>query len=291
MFCQDYYVYGLEVLPFKTTHINKLEDFHRKTIRFLQSLPQRTSIAAIYLLLGALPLQAEYHKKQLSLLYSLLACENNKIHEIIIRQISVNNDNKNSFFTNIKDVLYMHEVPTISELQHKLPTKLVWKQEIKKQIHNHWTKRLIDEAGTKSSLKFLDINNLKIGKTHNIWNLEEKSRLSVKKSVIKARIITGTFILQIDKHKFTQYSSSIPATCLLCHKEDEDIIHFLTSCPMLVNVREEPFLNLKEEVIKNTAHGTWHRIFNTKYEISKLIIDCKNFKDIYMEDERILHRI
>jgi hypothetical protein len=42
--------------------------------------------------------------------------------------------------------------------------------EIKKQIHNHWTKRLIDEAGTKSSLTFLDINNLKIGKTHNIWN-------------------------------------------------------------------------------------------------------------------------
>ena len=63
-------------------------------------------------------------------------------------------------------------------MQHKLPTKLVWKQEIKKQIHHHWTKRLIDEAGTKSSLKFLDINN--------IWNLEEKSRLNVKKSVIKA---------------------------------------------------------------------------------------------------------
>ena len=86
-------LYGLEVLPLKTTHIHKLEDFHRKTIRFLQSLPQRTSIAAIYLLLGALPLQAEYHKKQLSLLYSLLACENNKIHTIIIRQISVNYDN------------------------------------------------------------------------------------------------------------------------------------------------------------------------------------------------------
>jgi hypothetical protein len=48
--------------------------------------------------------------------------------------IKVNNDNKNSFFTNIKNVLYMHELPTISELQHKLPTKLVWKQEIKKQI-------------------------------------------------------------------------------------------------------------------------------------------------------------
>ena len=78
----------------------------------------------------------------------------------------------------------MYELPTISEfteLQHKLPTKLVWKQEIKKQIHNHWTKRLIDEAGTKSSLKFLDIKNLKIGKTHNIWNLEEKSKLSVNK--------------------------------------------------------------------------------------------------------------
>jgi hypothetical protein len=118
-------LFGLEVLPLKTTHINKLEDFHRKTIRFLQSLPHRTSIAAIYLLMGALPLRAEYHKKQLSLLYSLLACENNNIHEIMIRQISVNYDNENSFFTNIRDVLYMYELPTISEFQHQLPTNLV----------------------------------------------------------------------------------------------------------------------------------------------------------------------
>ena len=118
-------LFGLEVLPLKTTHINKLEDFHRKTIRFLKSLPQRTSIAAIYLLMGALPLQADYHKKQLSLLYSLLACENNNIHEIMIRQISVNYDNENSFFTNIRDVLYMYELPTISEFQHQLPTNLV----------------------------------------------------------------------------------------------------------------------------------------------------------------------
>lgn len=65
----------------------------------------------------------------------------------------------------------MDELPTISELQHKLPTKLEWTQEIKMQIHNHWTKRLIHEAGTKSSLKFLDIYNLKIGSTHDIWNL------------------------------------------------------------------------------------------------------------------------
>jgi hypothetical protein len=48
------------------------------------------------------------------------------------------------------------------------------------------------------------------------------------------------------------------------HKEDEDIIHFLTSCPMLANVREEPFLNLKEEVIKNTARGTESSIPNMK---------------------------
>jgi hypothetical protein len=42
----------------------------------------------------------------------------------------------------ILEMYYIYELPIISELQHtcKLPTKLVWKQEIKKQIHNHWTK-------------------------------------------------------------------------------------------------------------------------------------------------------
>jgi hypothetical protein len=35
-------IYGLEVFPLKTTHVENLESFHRKSIRYVQSLPDAT---------------------------------------------------------------------------------------------------------------------------------------------------------------------------------------------------------------------------------------------------------
>jgi hypothetical protein len=79
-------IYGLEVLQLKKKHVENLESFHRKSIRYLQSLPQRIATAAIYLLVGAVPIEAELHKRKLSLLYSMLASDNSKIKEIINRR-------------------------------------------------------------------------------------------------------------------------------------------------------------------------------------------------------------
>ena len=89
-------LYSLEILPLTRTQINLLEGFHRKSIS-MQSLPQRTAVSAVYLLIGAYPVEAEIHLRQLSLLYSLLSCHNGKIKEVVLRQISLNYDNTKTF--------------------------------------------------------------------------------------------------------------------------------------------------------------------------------------------------
>ena len=91
--------------------MENLESFHRKSIRYLQSLPQRIATAAIYLLVGVIPIEAALHKRTLSLLYSMLASDNLKIKEIINRQISVNYD-EDSFFCNIRDILILYDLPS-----------------------------------------------------------------------------------------------------------------------------------------------------------------------------------
>ena len=101
-------IYGLEVLPLKKKHVENLETFHRKSIRYLHSLPQIIVTAAIYLVVGAIPIEAKLHKIKLSLLYFMLASDNSKIKEIINRQINVNysNDVENSFFVTSDINLY-----------------------------------------------------------------------------------------------------------------------------------------------------------------------------------------
>ena len=48
-----------------------------------QSLLQRTSSAAVYMLLGALPLEAELHKRRLSLLNSVITSDNECLRGLI----------------------------------------------------------------------------------------------------------------------------------------------------------------------------------------------------------------
>ena len=100
----------------------------------MQSLPQRIATAAIYLLVGAIHIEAELHKRKLSLLYSMLASDNTKIKEIINKQIRVNYDNEDSFFCSIRDILILYDLPSITDLQANLPSKISWKKLVRKEV-------------------------------------------------------------------------------------------------------------------------------------------------------------
>ena len=49
-------LYSLDVMSLSDTHINQLQRFHFSTFRRMQSLPARTALSVIQLLLGALPI-------------------------------------------------------------------------------------------------------------------------------------------------------------------------------------------------------------------------------------------
>ena len=89
---------GLETLQLNQTQINELGLFHRKTLRQIQSLPQRIASSAVRLLLGALPLEAELHRRQLSLLYGIAKSNNETLHKLALRQNLVTDCNERSFF-------------------------------------------------------------------------------------------------------------------------------------------------------------------------------------------------
>ena len=108
--CSFFYViprllFGLEVLPINQTQLNLLSKFHVNTLKRFQALPTRTTTCAVHLLLGALPIEAELHKRQLSLLYNILVSSNETITELSERQIAVNLDNPLNYFSRVQSVL------------------------------------------------------------------------------------------------------------------------------------------------------------------------------------------
>ena len=70
-------LYRLEVIHMYKTQLQQLEKYHLRTLRQLQTLAQRTATSAVFMLLGALPTEAEIHEKQLSLLHSVITSDIN----------------------------------------------------------------------------------------------------------------------------------------------------------------------------------------------------------------------
>ncbi|CAC5412024.1 unnamed protein product [Mytilus coruscus] len=144
---------GLEILPLNNSQMDKSNKFHLKNLKSFQSLPIRTASCAVLLLIGALALEAEIHKRQLTFLHNVLSCENNTIRDLSERQILMNMQNPTSFFNKIESLLSSsYEVPEITALQQCLPTKLSWKSTVKISIREFWTQKLKSDISQKSSL-------------------------------------------------------------------------------------------------------------------------------------------
>ena len=98
----------------------------------------------------------------------------------------------------------------------------------------------------------------------------------VKKGCVKARLLTGTYLLQTLWNKFTNGKES--SLCKCCQIENEDIAHFLLSCVALHSKRKELYQRIIDEIIRLIGRKQWLLSFTDKHLIVKVIIDCSFLK-------------
>ena len=61
-------LYGLDVLTLVKSDIAKITQFHKKFLKQIMHLPDRTADAAVYMLSGQIPVEGEIHKRTLGAL-------------------------------------------------------------------------------------------------------------------------------------------------------------------------------------------------------------------------------
>ncbi|MCG8048963.1 MAG: reverse transcriptase family protein [Candidatus Thiodiazotropha endolucinida] len=238
-------LYGLEAIHLNKTQLQQLEKYHLRTLRQLQSLPQRTATSAVFMLLGALPIEAEIHKKQLSLLHSVITSDNKCLQDLVQRQLACSFDNVYSFFYSTAQVLVKYNLPTLNALYASDIGKLQWKAMCKKAVSGYWTRVYVNDIKAKKTLKYLSVCQLRAGSTHLVWqNLE--SVADVRKAVIKVRFLTGVYLLQTSKHVLS--NKTVDATCRLCQLDVEDIRHTVTRCPAFHSIRASTLTKLRDVI-------------------------------------------
>jgi hypothetical protein len=151
------YTSGLEAIYLNKKELEILESFHRKTLRQFQNLPQSCATSAVYLLLGARPLEAEIHHKMLSLFGAITRNKHSTIAQLAKRQLIMKSLKSNSWFSRLIYVFHQYELGSPLGLLDTPIPKRIWNRLIKKKINQYWTIHLHAEAGTKSSLSLLSL--------------------------------------------------------------------------------------------------------------------------------------
>jgi hypothetical protein len=137
-------------------------------------------------------------------------------------------------------------------------------------------------ADCKSSHQIIVENQ---GSIHKLWTSLYSTVSDVKKGIVKCRMLTRTYLLQKDKHKFS--NGKVQADCVLYCIGDEDIIHMLTQCSALHEIRREQMQILKKTVVEYTCKTTWNCHFINPESITQLILDCTLFRTLFTSSSQL----
>ena len=199
------YLYGLEIMGL--TDANKKEitapAYQKKTLIKQIHLPDRVADEAVYLLLGALPVSARIDLNQLTLFRMTIANESVE-SRITERQLALKSAKSKSWFVEVNKLLNKYGLPSAHDLLAELPSKHLWKVLVHKAVHNFWNDKPRTEAEQKVSLKYLNVDNCKIGNTYQVWDTVHPHQRDVSRATIKAKLLTGFYTLQANKAKFNQ---------------------------------------------------------------------------------------
>ena len=88
-------LYSLDVLGLKQGQMDQFSRYHIQTLRNIQN--RNVQHVLQYMLLGALPLQVELHKRRLSLLNSVINSDNECLQGLVQRQLACSFNVKSSF--------------------------------------------------------------------------------------------------------------------------------------------------------------------------------------------------
>ena len=170
-------LHGLEATVLQKSDINELDKF-KKLLRQIQHLPESTATEAIYLMLGALPIEAEIHARMLSLFGNITSLKKgDALKELARRQLAMSSSNPGSWFTHLEEIATTYEIDL--HQAHQMPwPKNSWKSFCKNAVKCHWSNKMLTNTSQKSTLKHIVWNNW-IEQAHGIWRVcREKPFLS-----------------------------------------------------------------------------------------------------------------
>jgi hypothetical protein len=100
-----------------------------------------------------------------------------------------------------------------------------------------------------------------------VWQATSSDPRDVRRATYKARLLSGSYILQYNRAAYNQTRDTI---CPLCKVEEENIPHFIVSCPFLSKVRDPVLESALEHIplVYQNHPRNW-----SNHQIAQLVLD------------------
>ena len=193
-------LHGLESAVLKKSHLHKLDRYYKRLLRQVQGLPTNTATEAVYLMIGALPVEALLHKKIFSQIGAIGRLpQDDPLKEIAIRQLACRDSGGGSWFAQAIRLGEKYGVDVHSAIKHGWP-KMTWKRHINLCISDHWWLELKRTAAGKKTLRWLLLGSQ--GVPHQLWTTCTSQNFHTQAATIRAKMLVGRYLLQTDRAKF-----------------------------------------------------------------------------------------
>ena len=178
----------------------------------------------------------------------------------------------------VRSILDLYNLPSIFQLLTDTPSKNEWKRTMNKAINEAIESGWERDIRSKTSLKYINTDTLKVGKCHHVWSTVLSSIHDSRRAQLKCRLLTGTYILQGNRAAFNQYQ--VDPTCRLCSVSPETRQHFISECSFL-NPERSAFI---EKLLENPA---LQHIPSSQFQNTELVTQLTLDASVVLDKEKV----
>jgi hypothetical protein len=105
-------LYGLEAMSITEVDVQKLETAYRTMLRQIQHMPKNTATPAVYLLIGAIPIEGQLDTRILTFFNHILLQQQSLEYNLVRRQLTMKDLQSHSWVVTVRNILSKYNLPS-----------------------------------------------------------------------------------------------------------------------------------------------------------------------------------
>ena len=262
---------GLSSFSLRSSSLEPLSIFHRKTLKSILKLSITAPTPSIHFLTGELPIEGKIHRDIFSVFFSIWSNPDTKVYDIVKYLLEHSNENSRTWSAHIRHLSTKYELEDpLMCLRRDPPTKSEYKEYIATRITVYYEKLLRQSAASIDQMKYLNVSTIGLRGRHHPALANMSSAQVVRLSRPHIKFLAGNYLTYQIK---SEQSGGSPL-CRICPTEcTETVSHVISTCTGMAAERGRLLIEYSQLCKKTMNHIEFDEILKNEDTLCQFILD------------------